>query len=694
MKISAGLRKILFLLLFPLVLFCRKWTTLVYMAADNDLAQWADSDLVEMEAVGSTDDFAIIVQVDKPYIGARRLLIKKGGNSQIADLGITDMCNWQTLSDFLVWGITNYPADRYLVILWDHGTGWSLAPRRTFGNDWSGGSRLSISNGDFQKAVSTAYDYTGEKIDILAFDACLMQQTEVVYEVKNYVRMFLASQAVCPLQGFKYDGIFEVLRLDPGIDEFDLAEKIVEVNVEYYADIQPVTYSAIAAEKLTKLKQSGDDLFSSLLEGLPAAELMELRETVQTIPSMGLIPHPEDELVDFGDFINALHKTLKTSMSEALMNIYNDLIIVSDYRGSDFARTTGLTIWFPYRYLEFKQMYDYYKNLEWSNTLWVNFLNWFYGEDDINPTAVSLSAGKVGNNNDFSLSWSGSHDLAPVTYSIIETKEIDPIFEDLCEDSSKWNFDGFSLSSDNPYSGSYSFFSGNESNLKNSIETKEMISLNDYGLLTVYLSYNTEEKNDSLIIEFGNLKDVHYGVSEGWRKRTLILPAGSSRLKISYHTNGAMNKGGVYIDDVKIEELKYSCFIRNSLADTALYIFNKLKGEYYYMVRPEDRYGNTGNLSNSVGVSLKKFARPYSKPAPFRGSCDIILDYPDSLNPTVEIFSITGRLVKRFTPEMINNRTVHWNGKDMHNKEVGSGLYFVLLNSGSFKKLGKIARQR
>ena len=66
------------MLIFPIFLLAREWTVLVYMAADNGLAAWADSDLVEMETVGSNDEVAIVVQLDKPYIGAKRLLVGGG----------------------------------------------------------------------------------------------------------------------------------------------------------------------------------------------------------------------------------------------------------------------------------------------------------------------------------------------------------------------------------------------------------------------------------------------------------------------------------------------------------------------------------------------------------------------------------------------------------------------------------------
>ncbi len=688
------MHKALFFLIIPVLLLGREWTALVYMAADNSLASLADSDLVEMQAVGSTDDIAIVVQIDKPNIGARRLLVNKGSSHVLQELGIIDMCDGHTLSEFLEWAIQNYPAEKYCVVLWDHATGWTMMPTKSFGSDWSSGNQLSISSGDFQKAIRTAYNNTGEKIDVFAFDACVMQQIEVAFEIKDYAKIYLAPQNVCPLEGFRYDRIFEVLDDDPGMNEFQLARQIVRINVENYVAVQPVVYSAINMVRLSELKGRSDRFMRSLMASLSTQDLIGLREGVQTIPLLGQVPSPQDEYIDWGDFINSLHEMVESSESEQLLRAYKTTIVEADYWGENFSRTTGLTIWFPFRYLQFKQLMDHYLNLTWAQSQWPRFLNWFYDEDDIRPTPIDITIGKVGENNDFRIHWPVSYDLATVTYTAIEAVDTLLDFEENCEDTSDWHFSGFSLSAANAHSGNYSFFSGDASNLMNSAETREPILIEDSGLLSMYLHYNTEEMKDSLIIEYGRLRDVHYGMSSGWKERRIILPAGNHKLKISYHTNPSVNRGGCYIDDIEIYILCDGRYLRECAADTVLYLFNKLKGTYYYLLFPQDVYENRGNVSSLAYISVDEYAVPYSIPSPFQSTCTITLDYPDTEHPTVHIFSISGRKIREFDAAEIENKTIFWDGKDECGREVGSGLYFVLLRGDSFKKIGKIARQR
>jgi hypothetical protein len=99
-------------------------------------------------------------------------------------------------------------------------------------------------------------------------------------------------------------------------------------------------------------------------------------------------------------------------------------------------------------------------------------------------------------------------------------------------------------------------------------------------------------------------------------------------------------------------------------------------------------------VSSLAYVSLERHAVPYSIPSPFQSECTIILDYPDTEQPTIHIFAISGRKIREFDAAEIENKTIFWDGKDEHGRDVGSGLYFILLKGDSFKRIGKVARQR
>jgi hypothetical protein len=685
------------LLLLPVLLCAREWTAFVYMAADNDLSQWADSDLVELERVGSDDDLAIIVQLDKPTVGAKRLYVQNGSSTVLQDLGITDMCDWHTLSEFLEWGIRYYPAEKYCVILWDHGTGWTEAVRRSFGTDWSSGSRLSIADGDLRKAVATAHQYTGETIHVFAFDACVMQMAEVLRELYGYAEVCVAPQTVCPLPGFKYDSIFNTVKTQPGMGVRDLAANMVAVNVEYYTDVQAVAFSAVDIDDIVNLQQATDRFIDAVVLNDPGQyPFNSIRDEVQTLPVFGY-PEPGDAYIDFGDFIRLSDAALGSSESQDLLNVYANAVIASGSWGPEYSNTTGLSVWCPYEYLHFKQLVDHYRQLLWAQSRWCAFLNWYYDSDDIRPSCThSLQTSEVGQDNDFRLSWNGSFDLAPVTYDVIENvaDSITDVFSNPCEDVNGWIVNGFTLDSFRVYSGSYSFFSGNGSDLMHWIETSTALDIEHLGILSMYLYYTTEDIDDSLIIQYGDITDVHYGSSQGWQVRRLLVPPGSHRLRISYHTDGATNLGGCYIDEITLQDLDRGRYVQRLYQDTVLHVYNKERGVYQYAVVASDRYGNAANLSDLVQCELERYAVPYSIPSPFQDACDIFLDFPDTVQPTVTIFSLSGRKLREFPPEDVTDRMIHWDGTDDAGRVVGAGVYFVVLHEGAFTRIGKVARQR
>ncbi|MEO0162530.1 MAG: clostripain-related cysteine peptidase [candidate division WOR-3 bacterium] len=687
------MRNFLFIGILPLTLLAREWTVLVYMAADNALSAFADSDIVEMKNIGADENFAILVQVDKPDIGACRYYVGKDTLYNLGEMGLIDMCDWHTLQDFLVWGVMLFPARRYFLILWDHGTGWTLAPRRTFGSDWSAGSELSIARGDLRRALKGFYEITGKRLNLIGFDACNMQQSEILTELKDYARFCIAPQTVWPIAGFPYEHILYNFKINPKIDEQKLGMSIIEICRNYYSD-QPSALSLVDLQNLNRLIATLKTNIDLLLKNPPDPGFKNIRNQVQTISLFNPEPHPEDDFIDLGDFLRLLNEYRATKETSELVTAYNTTVLKSEAWGAGLARVSGITAWFPDRYPEFKNLVDLYTLLSYRESHWPQFLNWFYGEDDIRPTTCILSASGPGRDNDFRLFWTPSFDLAPVFYNLVECNDTILIFYDNCEDSVHWFFNGFTLVSNFAYEGNGSFFSGNSSNLNNTLVTKNVFRIETLGLLDFYLFYNTEDRVDSFLVEWETKKAVFYGRSGSWQNIRMVLPPGNGPLRFYYRTNGSINNGGVYIDRIRLYNLASGRYVRYDLTDTALYVYNKLKGKYYYGVYPLDLYNNEGNLSNFVSLNIVDYAVPYSIPNPFLDNCEIILDYPDGIQPEVYIYSITGRLVKRFAGSEIVNKKIFWDGKDKKGKPVSAGLYFVLLKSNTINKIGKIARRQ
>ncbi|MFH1090203.1 MAG: clostripain-related cysteine peptidase, partial [Pseudomonadota bacterium] len=186
----------------------KKWTYLVYMGADNNLALAGLVDLAEMELVGTNADVNIVVQAEFSTTYANlsglgytyngdtlRFLVQRDGDPGRLNLeagisiGNVDMGHPDTLRDFIIWAVTNYPADHYALVVWDHGAGWKTNYLGLRGllkgavQDATSGSFMSLP--DLALAADQAQAETGRKLDLINFDACLMAMYEVAYEFKG-----------------------------------------------------------------------------------------------------------------------------------------------------------------------------------------------------------------------------------------------------------------------------------------------------------------------------------------------------------------------------------------------------------------------------------------------------------------------------------------------------------------------------
>src|SRR5215210_6918296 len=103
-----------------------KWTFMVYMAGYNNLSSFATADLQEMRKVGSTDDVKVAVFIKRlEQRSAQHILLGAPGHGEsVRPIGNVDSGTPQTLLDFIRWAAKTAPADRYALVVWNHGSGW------------------------------------------------------------------------------------------------------------------------------------------------------------------------------------------------------------------------------------------------------------------------------------------------------------------------------------------------------------------------------------------------------------------------------------------------------------------------------------------------------------------------------------------------------------------------------------------
>ncbi len=226
---------------------CQKeWTVLIYMAADNaDMPPYAYWHLHSMEAAfaepgrsaASSLDADVLVHLDlQGTEGIRRLHMMRGEEPYREDLDADDFRQRtpadirspvveklaeetippeESLARFLDWGLSEYPSEHTLVIVWGHGLGWrpaNLPDDRYDPTLLRGGLAFDDNPGtvldtpDLRGALAqVARERLGGKpVDVYASDACLMQSLEVATELADVSRYVVGSEQIEDYLGFPY----------------------------------------------------------------------------------------------------------------------------------------------------------------------------------------------------------------------------------------------------------------------------------------------------------------------------------------------------------------------------------------------------------------------------------------------------------------------------------------------------------
>lgn len=113
-------------------------TFIVYMAADNDLRSFAARNIKQMAEIGSNENIHIVIHLDIRIAGnkkiTRRYYIESKDkilhmNADDPHTQMMDSGQPSTLISACKWAIQNFPANEYVLVFWNHGTGY-LDPAR------------------------------------------------------------------------------------------------------------------------------------------------------------------------------------------------------------------------------------------------------------------------------------------------------------------------------------------------------------------------------------------------------------------------------------------------------------------------------------------------------------------------------------------------------------------------------------
>lgn len=356
-----------------------KWTILGYFDGNNaqdldpvTLGSYVIQDVQEMEQVGSTKDVQIIVMLGSiktegncNYYLIERYLDEPADSisSKVLDsLGKKDMSDPQTLRDFIQYGVKHYSAQRYMLIINDHGSGW----KGVCSDEQNGGGKM-MSLPELSSALS------GYKFETIIFDAPSMSMLEVAYQLKDKANYLIASQFKRGLQNRL--GSSEWLRDlidDPDIGSRDLVRNMVD-TIFHTADNEDkdIHISAINLSEVENLASKVANLGDSLMMKV-GAYWNEVLDAWNAVHSQD---YDDSAFTDLREFAKRIRESpnLDSATAQAVEDATNEAVIKS-LSNRDWARG-GLSIHFPWKVSLFDST-DYVQ-LDFASSNWHVFLSYF-----------------------------------------------------------------------------------------------------------------------------------------------------------------------------------------------------------------------------------------------------------------------------------------------------------------------------
>lgn len=275
--------------------------------------------------------------------------LEKTGFVKDSTFANQNMSDSSTLQEFLVYGLTNYPADKTGLILWDHGgaMGGVCCDELNKVN----GYMESLTAAEVKTAVSGALSdchMSGQKLEWIGYDACLMGVADVASVNSDYFNYMVGSEELEGGPGWNYDGWLPTLYESPS-NTTTILDTICSSFIE---DPESDVESTLAAYDLSKMSAFTSAFNTWSNNFTSKSHFTSLKSIYSNCLKFGDAYHEGEFLnsvVDAKDFINKIKSSSAfSSISNTNLIIALNNLIISNYYGSYYTGTQpcGITIFF------------------------------------------------------------------------------------------------------------------------------------------------------------------------------------------------------------------------------------------------------------------------------------------------------------------------------------------------------------
>jgi hypothetical protein len=277
-----------------------KWLMMVYMAADDVLANFAMKSVEELSHINNSGVITVaLLGVDE--FDVHNLYAFDGATPPGSLLGDCqepwrrgNLTDPKTLTAFLDWVHDHYVAENYCLALWGHGPELLYEGTQQNHTDSSAGTFKGKRGGyltpvDLKSAILKSQlneerEVDGKKaLDVIAMDACSMSMFEYAYELRDLVAYMVASQEEVSDFSFPYDTILlpSKTQLPPADFCQDFAKTYIDAYQGYFYQIQtglrPATISLLNLEQAKPVAEALHEFVEQLL---PAAGTPDGEEAI------------------------------------------------------------------------------------------------------------------------------------------------------------------------------------------------------------------------------------------------------------------------------------------------------------------------------------------------------------------------------------------------------------------------------
>ncbi len=354
------------------------WTFMIYLDADNNLEQDAIVDFNEMvsglNSLGNPN-INVVILIDRidgydstnylteasDWTGARIYQINQDGTyTKKTDGWFTDgdeinMGDKLTLISFINYCKTNYVAQHYALILWNHGGGArnksinftdditrTVSQKEVCVDDTSTGDALYLD--EIQQAINFYFNSTN-KLDFLGFDACLMGMVEVAYEFRNLALVMAGSMANEWNYGWDYNALFKGMTLGTNNDPKELGKLVVKTYHDSTVNQPDQTQAAFDLTKVSALKTEIDSFAVKIYKENLKSQIQTARDNAIHFYSTNdeSIVFPFFDLNDLAVQINANIEVFSEDLRNQALNVIDSLseVVIAAYAGSDYGNYYG-----------------------------------------------------------------------------------------------------------------------------------------------------------------------------------------------------------------------------------------------------------------------------------------------------------------------------------------------------------------